>query len=168
MSTPLAAIRLLALDVDGVLTDGRLWYSESAGEIKAFHVHDGAGLKRLMRQGVTVALITARQSSIVTRRATELGIEHLYQGVTDKGHCLTDLLAKIKVKPAFSAFMGDDEADLPAFAVAGLRIAPANAVTGVREAADWCTQSRGGEGAVREVCDRLLAARSADADNGKN
>ncbi|HYW75065.1 MAG TPA: HAD hydrolase family protein [Gammaproteobacteria bacterium] len=165
MSTPLAAIRLLALDVDGVLTDGRLWYSESAGEIKTFYAHDGAGLKQVMRNGIAVALITARQSPIVTRRAEELGIEHVFQGVTDKGRCLGGFLEEVGIKPAFSAYMGDDEADLPAFEIAGLRIAPANAVARVRDEADWCTQARGGEGAVREVCDRLLAARAADADS---
>lgn len=162
MSTPLAAIRLLALDVDGVLTDGRITYSESAGEIKTFHVHDGSGLKQLMRNGIAVAIITARESAIVTRRAAELGIEHVYQGVADKGLCLGGVLDATGIKAAFCAYMGDDEADLPAFAIAGLRIAPANAVARVREEADWCTQSRGGDGAVREVCDRLLAARDAD------
>lgn len=161
MSTPLSAIRLLALDVDGVLTDGRITYSESAGEIKTFHVHDGAGLKQLMHNGIVVVIITARESAIVTRRAAELGIEHLYQGVKDKGLCLGGVLEATGIAAAFCAYMGDDEADLAAFAVAGLRIAPANAVARVRDEADWCTRLRGGDGAVREVCDRLLAAREA-------
>lgn len=164
MSTPLAAIRLLALDVDGVLTDGRLWYTDDGGEIKAFHAHDGAGLKRLMAEGVAVAIISARESPIVARRARELGITHLHQGVADKGRCLAGVAETTEIKPAFCAFMGDDEADLPAFALAGLRIAPANAVVRVRDEADWCTQAAGGRGAVREACERLLAARRANAE----
>ncbi|MGA7965525.1 MAG: HAD family hydrolase [Gammaproteobacteria bacterium] len=159
MSTALADIRLLALDVDGVLTDGRLWYSESAGEIKTFHVHDGAGLKRIMDTGVEVVLISARSSRIVSHRAAELGITHVHQGVKDKGRCLAEAAKTSGVKPILCAFVGDDEADLAAFAVAGLCIAPANAVAAVRAQADWCTEARGGEGAVREVCEALLAAR---------
>ena len=162
MSTALADIRLLALDVDGVLTDGRLWYSETAGEMKAFHVHDGAGLKRVMATGVEVVLISARSSQIVSRRAAELGIDHIHQGVKDKGRCLAEAADTSGVKPALCAFVGDDEADLAAFAVAGLCIAPANAVAAVRARADWCTEARGGEGAVREVCEALLAARAQE------
>ena len=159
MSTALTDIRLLALDVDGVLTDGRLWYSETAGEIKAFHVHDGAGLKRLMAAGIEVALISARSSQTVSRRAAELGIDRVHQGISDKRQCLAEVAATAGLEPARCAFMGDDEADLGAFAIAGLCIAPANAVALVRDQADWCTEARGGEGAVREVCERLLAAR---------
>ncbi len=161
MSTALAAIRLLALDVDGVLTDGRLWYSETAGEIKVFHAHDGAGLKRLLATGIEVVLISARSSKIVSRRAAELGIDRVYQGVEDKGQCLVEAATATGMETAQCAFMGDDEADLAAFAVAGLRIAPANATAAVRAQADWCTAARGGEGAVREVCEQLLAARHA-------
>lgn len=164
MSTALAAIRLLALDVDGVLTDGRLWYSEAAGEIKVFHAHDGAGLKRLLATGIEVVLISARRSKIVSQRATELGIDHVHQGVEDKGRCLVEAATATGMEMAQCAFMGDDEADLAAFAVAGLRIAPANAMATVRAQADWCTEARGGEGAVREVCERLLAARHAVVD----
>lgn len=164
MSTPLAAIRLLALDVDGVLTDGRLWYTDDGREMKAFHAHDGAGLKRLMNEGIAVALISARESPVVTRRAAELGIERVHQCVADKGRCLAEVAAAAGVKETFCAFMGDDEADLPAFALAGLRIAPANAVARIRDEADWCTDAAGGHGAVREVCERLLAARRANAE----
>ena len=156
-----AAIRLLALDVDGVLTDGRLWYSETAGEMKAFHVHDGTGLKRLMAAGVHVALISARSSPVVSRRAAELGIDRVHQGIGDKRRCLADTAAAAGVDPVECAFMGDDEADLGAFAIAGLRIAPANAVAAVRDEADWCLDASGGHGAVREACERLLAARAA-------
>ena len=164
MSTDLADIRLLALDVDGVLTDGRLWYSETAGEIKAFHVHDGAGLKRLMASGMEVVLISARRSPVVSRRAAELGIEGVHQGVADKRRCLVEAAAERGLEPTQCAFMGDDEADLGAFAVAGLCIAPANAVAAVRSRADWCTGARGGEGAVREVCERLLEVRAGTGD----
>lgn len=164
MSTALADIRLLALDVDGVLTDGRLWYSETAGEIKVFHVHDGAGLKQLMTSGIEVVVISARSSPVVSRRAAELGIERVHQGVGDKRRCLVEAADAEGLEPAQCAFMGDDVADLGAFAVAGLCIAPANAVEAVRSRADWCTGARGGEGAVREVCERLLEARAAARD----
>lgn len=164
MSTPLAAIRLLALDVDGVLTDGRLWYAEGIGEIKSFHVHDGAGLKQVMAAGIAVVLISARRSPLVARRAEELGIAQVHQGIDDKGRCLTEAAATAGIELKFCAYMGDDTADLAAFAVAGLRIAPANAVARIRDEADWCTDSAGGQGAVREVCERLLAARRANAE----
>jgi len=139
-----------------------LWYSETAGEIKVFHAHDGAGLKRLLATGIEVVLISARSSKTVSRRAAELGIDRVYQGVDDKGQCLlVEAATATGMETAQCAFMGDDEADLAAFAVAGLRIAPANATAAVRAQADWCTAARGGEGAVREVCERLLAARHA-------
>lgn len=161
MSTVWSNICLLALDVDGVLTDGRLWYTRDGEACKSFHVHDGAGLKRLRAAGIDVALVSARHSDIVAMRATELDIARVHQGVDDKGRCLTEIAAETGLAPAQCAFMGDDVADLPAFAVAGLRLAPANAVAAVRTRADWCTAARGGEGAVREVCERLIAARTA-------
>lgn len=154
---PPAAVRLFALDVDGVLTDGRIWYLDDGGEAKAFHTHDGHGLKRLMAAGIEVVLISARRSPAVARRASELGIETLHEGIADKGRCLREAAEAAGVPLSACAFMGDDEADLAAFAVAGLKLAPADATAPVREAADWCAQAGGGAGAVREACEWLLA-----------
>lgn len=155
----LADIQLLALDVDGVLTDGHLWYFQNGEEAKAFHVHDGHGLKKLMRAGVHVALITARHSPVAARRARELGIEHYHESVNDKGARLQELATELTLPLAACAYMGDDEPDLPAMDIAGLVFAPANAVATIRDKAHWCCEARGGEGAVREVCELLLAAK---------
>lgn len=154
-----AKIRLVAFDVDGTLTDGRLWYGEDGRELKAFHVHDGHGLKRLMANGVDVALVSARISHVVGLRAEELGIDHVYQGQADKRACLDDLLHGANLPAEQVAFVGDDLADLPAMRAAGVAIAVANAHPHVIERADWCTSLRGGEGAVREICDMLLLAQ---------
>ncbi|MGH8226029.1 MAG: KdsC family phosphatase [Gammaproteobacteria bacterium] len=160
MKTNAADIRLLALDVDGVLTDGRIWYLDDGGEAKAFNVHDGHGLKRLMAAGIKVALISARRSPATARRARELGIHALHEGVSDKGQCLREVAEAASVSLSACAFMGDDEADLAAFAVAGLALAPAGAVPAICKAADWCANAHGGAGAVREACEWLLAARA--------
>ncbi|MGH8161200.1 MAG: KdsC family phosphatase [Gammaproteobacteria bacterium] len=156
----LAAVRLFALDVDGVLTDGRIGYPDSGGEIKFFNVHDGYGLKRIMTTGITVALITARPSPASANRARELGIEAYHEDVADKGACLREVAAAAGVPLAACAYMGDDEPDLPALELAGLAFAPANAVAAVLEAADWRARAKGGNGAVREACELLLAAGS--------
>jgi 3-deoxy-D-manno-octulosonate 8-phosphate phosphatase (KDO 8-P phosphatase) len=159
--TRLATIKLFALDVDGVLTDGRLWYFEHGGEAKAFHAHDGHGLKRLMRAGVEVALITARRSPMAARRAHELGVARYYESVIDKGACLRDVAGELGIELDACAYMGDDEPDLPALAIAGLTFAPANATEIVRHRVDWRATARGGDGAVREACELLLAARGS-------
>lgn len=155
----LAATRLFALDVDGVLTDGRLWYFENGGEAKSFNVHDGHGLKCLMQEGIEVALITARHSLVAARRAHELGIKHYHESVADKGACLRELADELGIALEACAYMGDDEPDLPALAIAGLGFAPGDAVEAVRRQVDWCAGARGGKGAVREACELLLAAR---------
>ena len=161
MRERLAAVRLLALDVDGVLTDGRIWILADGGEGKAFHIHDGHGLKRLMQAGVRVALISGRDSAATAHRARELGIDAVHLGVSDKAECLRRVAAEAGVELGECAYMGDDEPDLPALAAAGIALAPANAVAAVRAVADWCAQSAGGHGAVREVCELLLAAHEA-------
>lgn len=160
MKERLAAIRLLALDVDGVLTDGRIWYFDAGGEAKAFHTGDGHGLKRLLAAGLQVALVTGRRSAAARRRAEELGVTVYREGVADKGRCLSELAAAAGVGLDACAFMGDDEPDLPALGAAGIALAPANAVPAVRAIADWCASLRGGEGAVREACELILAARA--------
>jgi 3-deoxy-D-manno-octulosonate 8-phosphate phosphatase (KDO 8-P phosphatase) len=153
-------IRLLALDVDGVLTDGRLYISSSGEDMKVFHVRDGSGLVAVQRAGVVVAIISGRDSTAVTRRAAELGIRYVRQGVADKGGELDRLLADLAIDPAEAACVGDDTPDLPMLRRAGLAIAVADAHPALLEAAHWTTTAPGGHGAVREVCDLLLNARA--------
>lgn len=163
--TRAAPIRLAAFDVDGTLTDGRLYYGEGGHEAKIFHVHDGLGLKRLQANGVQVALITARISHPVALRAEELGIAHVYQGQSDKRECLLRLLEALHLEPAQAAYTGDDLPDLPAMHLAGLAVAVANAHPWVAEAAHWQTRLPGGMGAAREVCDLILHAQGkSDAE----
>jgi len=160
-----AVIRLLVLDVDGVLTDGRLYFGPRGEVLKVFHVRDGYGLVRLRRAGVEVAVISGRRSAMVRARCRELGIAHLYQGARDKLAVLTRLCARLRVAPDACACVGDDEPDLPLMRRVALSFAVADAHPSVRRAADVITRLPGGRGAVREVCDRLVArnarARSA-------
>ena len=158
-----ANIRVAAFDVDGTLTDGRLWYGEDGRETKVFHVHDGLGLKRLQANGVHVALITARISHPVALRAEELEIAHVYQGQGDKRACLEALLEALNLAPEQAAFVGDDLPDLPPMGIAGLAVAVANAHPWVAGAAHWQTRLPGGMGAAREVCDLLLHAQGKSA-----
>ena len=155
----LAAIRLLVLDVDGVMTDGRLHYDAQGREAKVFHVHDGHGIKRAMRAGIEIAVISGRHSKAVETRMTELGIEHVRLGQENKSEAFTEITAQLGIAPEIVACVGDDEPDLPIMQTAGLGIAVADAQPVVRERADWCTTRGGGRGAVREVCDLLIAAR---------
>lgn len=149
-------IRLLALDVDGVLTDGRVIYGSDGSELKAFNIKDGLGLKLLQRGGIEVALITGRESRIVARRAAELGIEEVIQGREDKLVALRELCARRTLELAQCAYMGDDLPDLAAIQAAGLGLTVADAVAAVRAQADWCSTAAGGAGAVREACEWLL------------
>ena len=152
-------IRLLVLDVDGVLTDGRLHISATGEEVKIFHVRDGSGLVALQRAGVAVAIISGRASAAVTRRATELGIAHVCQGIGDKGAALDALCRELALAKHEIACVGDDTPDIPMFERAGISVAVADAHPAAVARADWVTQARGGRGAVREICDLLLAAR---------
>lgn len=154
-----ATIRLLALDVDGTLTDGRLQLSDEGGEIKSFHALDGQGLKLLQAVGIEIALITARSSPVVARRASELGIVHLYQACHDKRASLRALAGELSLAPAQVGFMGDDLPDLPALLWSGLAVAPANAHPWVRERVHWVTEAAGGAGAARVLCDLILQAQ---------
>jgi 3-deoxy-D-manno-octulosonate 8-phosphate phosphatase (KDO 8-P phosphatase) len=158
-----AKIRLAAFDVDGTLTDGRLWYSESGHETKVFHVHDGLGLKRLQAHGIHVAIISARISHPLALRAEELDITHVYQGQSDKRECLRQIIEALNLQPEEAAFVGDDLPDLPAMSVCGLAVAVANAHPRVVERSHWQTQLGGGMGAVREVCDVILHAQGKTA-----
>ncbi len=154
-----ARVRLAVFDVDGVLTDGRLWYGEDGHELKAFHVHDGLGLKRLRAHGIEVAIITARISHLVAQRTGELGIAHVYQGQEDKLACFDRLVEALGLDPAECAYTGDDLPDLAVMHRVGLSVAVANAHPWVRERAHWRTRLGGGKGAVREVCDLILCAQ---------
>ncbi|GAB2533801.1 KdsC family phosphatase [Rhodanobacter koreensis] len=158
-----ARIRVAVFDVDGTLTDGRLWYGEDGHEAKVFHVHDGLGLKQLQANGVQVALITARISHPVALRAEELDIAHVYQGQNDKRGCLLELLDALHLTPEQAAFTGDDLPDLPPMRIAGLAVAVADAHPWVAEQAHWRTLRKGGRGAAREVCDLILHAQGKSA-----
>jgi len=153
------ALKLMAFDVDGVLTDGRLYYGADGETLKVFHTLDGHGLKKLAASGVTLALITGRDTPMVARRARELGIDHVIQGREDKGVALADLAASLDVAARETGYAGDDEPDVPALQWAQIAFAPANGHQCARDAADHVTRARGGEGAVREICDALLAHR---------
>jgi len=157
------AIRLLVLDVDGVLTDGRLYFGSRGEALKVFHAHDGLGLVELQRAGIAVAVISGRRSAAVATRCRELGIRHLHQGVTDKLTLLRDLCRRLAVPLSACAGVGDDLPDLPVLDAVGLSFAVRNAQPAVRRAARFVTRLEGGAGAVREVCDAVLAynARAA-------
>jgi 3-deoxy-D-manno-octulosonate 8-phosphate phosphatase (KDO 8-P phosphatase) len=154
-----ASIQMLVLDVDGVLTDGHLYYSNSGDEIKAFSIKDGLGIKLLQAVGVKVAIITGRSSDIVTRRASELGIEDIVQGREDKKQALTELCQRNELSLGDCAYMGDDLPDLGAINSAGLGMTVADGCSAVRDAADWVSERKGGFGAVREACEFILSAR---------
>jgi len=152
-------IRALVTDVDGVLTDGGIYYTEHGDELKRFDVRDGQGLVSLREAGVLTAIVTRRQSAIVARRARELGIAEVHQDVTDKGAAIADLVARHALTPAGICYVGDDLGDLPAMRAVGLPVAVADAVAEVRRAAAYVTRARSGHGAIREICDLILAAR---------
>ncbi|MDR2872453.1 MAG: HAD-IIIA family hydrolase [Xanthomonadaceae bacterium] len=152
-----ANIRLACFDVDGTLTDGRLYYDDNGGEFKAFHVRDGQGLALLRRFGFAVALITARTSLAVEKRAADLDLI-ARTGVQDKLSCLRRLCEQHDITFGQVAFMGDDLPDFECLQNVGLAIAPADAHPWIGDIVHWKTRARGGEGAVREACDLLLEA----------
>ena len=158
-----AAVRLLTLDVDGVLTDGRLYFSAQGEELKAFHVRDGAGIVQLLEAGIQVAVISGRQSQAVERRMAELGVAWVKQGIKDKLLALQEILDRLRLQPRCVACVGDDSPDLPLMHAAQLACAVADAHASVRQSAHYVTQLPGGRGAVREVCDLLLGARPSAA-----
>ncbi len=153
------AIRLLILDVDGVLTDGRLYFGPKGEALKVFHVRDGHGLKMLQRAGIEVALVSGRRSDAAYQRARELGINRFHEGVRDKVAVVEEIMAAMNIAAAAVAAVGDDLVDLPHMARVGLAVAVADAVPEVVAAAHWVTSLPGGHGAVRQVCDLLLKAQ---------
>ena len=152
-------IRLLALDVDGVLSDGKLIFSNTGDELKTFSTLDGQGIKMLQRCGIEVAIITGRSSQIVANRAANLGINQVVQGREDKLTALGELLKNSDITHEQIAYMGDDLPDLAVIRKVGLGLTPANGHWSVKAHAHWQTQLAGGEGAVREACDLILLSQ---------
>ena len=156
----LKSIKILILDVDGVLTDGRVIYTDSGEEIKRFDVRDGHGLKLLMRSGIEVILLTGRESKVVLHRARDLGIEHVYQKALNKIEVYKTILAQRNLEDKEVGFVGDDLVDLPVLRKVGFAAAVPDAVPEVKEIVDYITTKKGGEGAVREICELLLKAQN--------
>ncbi|MBK8011829.1 MAG: HAD hydrolase family protein [Deltaproteobacteria bacterium] len=154
-------VRALILDVDGVLTDGRVIYLPGGNEGRTFHVRDGLGIQLLMASGCTVALLSGRESDVVTRRAHELGITALRLGIEDKVDAFESLLDEFQLNDLQVAYVGDDLPDIPVLRRAGLGFAVADAAPEVRSAADLVLRTAGGQGAVREACERILKAKEA-------
>ena len=153
------AIRCLICDVDGVLTDGRIYLSPQGDQFSVFHAHDGLGLKMLLRAGIEVGIITARESPLAKSRLEELGIRHVYHGQEDKRIAYEKIRTDLQLEHAQMAFIGDDLVDLACIRLAGLGITVPNAVPLLFEHADWQTTKHGGNGAVREVAELLLSAQ---------
>jgi 3-deoxy-D-manno-octulosonate 8-phosphate phosphatase (KDO 8-P phosphatase) len=158
MASSLAQVKLLVLDVDGVLTDGRIIYTESGEQIKQFSSRDGLGLRLLMDNGIQAGIITGRISGALTHRCRNLGIDLIFDGIFDKAQALEQMARQTGIDPSAMAFMGDDLIDLPAMNRAGIAIAVADAVDEVKARADIVTRASGGRGAVREICDAILKA----------
>jgi len=152
-------IRLVAFDVDGVMTDGGLYYSDSGEEFKRFNSLDGHGLKMLRASGVEIAIITGRTSRCVEARARNLGVTHLYQGVENKLEAMVDVLNKLKLSRDAAAYMGDDVVDLTVMRHVGLAISVPESPQLVREHSGYVTQRSGGHGAVREACEMIMSAQ---------
>lgn len=152
-------IKLLLLDVDGVLTDGKIVYTDSGEQIKAFDVKDGHGLKLLMRSGAEVVLITGRESKVVLHRARDLGIQEVYQKVTNKIEIYEKILKEKNLEDIHVGFVGDDLIDIPVLKRVGFSAAVEDAIPEVKEIVDYVTSKKGGEGAVREVCELLLKSQ---------
>lgn len=152
-------LRLMVFDVDGVLTDGRLWYGPLGEELKAFHAGDGHGLKLLAQCGVTAALLTGRRSKALTARAAELGLRHVLQGVEEKRPAFDQLLAELGLEPDAAGYMGDDLPDLPVLKRCGFACAPPGAHALALRRAHYVADAPAGGGAAREVCEYVLGAQ---------
>ena len=150
------AIRILILDVDGVMTDGKIIYDDDGKEIKIFDVKDGHGIKLLMRAGIDVAIITARESKVVLHRARNLGIEMVYQKAMDKVIAFEDILKKRQLSPQETAYIGDELVDIPLLRRVGFAVTVKDAVADVKKRIDYITAKNGGCGAVREICELIL------------
>jgi len=151
-------IRLIVLDADGVLTDGRIIMSSDGAEARAFDVTDGFGIRLGAQAGLLFGIVSGRRSEVLTRRAADLRIDELHQGILDKAGCLREILARRALSPAETCFVGDDIIDLPPMRLAGLAAAPASAREEVRETAHFVSGRAGGRGAVRDVVELVLRA----------
>lgn len=156
----LAQAKLVAFDVDGVFTDGRFYLADDGTETKAFSTQDGFGVRQLLKAGIEVAVISGRKSPAVEKRMAELGVRHVVLGCADKPAAFDRLIGELGIDPGETVFVGDDIPDLPLLNKVGYAIAVANAVSAVRDFCHLTTQASGGHGAVREVCEHVLAARS--------
>ncbi len=160
----LKKIRLVATDVDGVLTDGGLYYSDSGEQAKKFNVWDGLGVTLLQKAGLVTAIITMDQTQLVTFRAAKLGVSEIHQGVKDKLVVLKELSSKYGIPLEEIAYVGDDLTDLPALRAVGFSATPANGRSSVQKKVQYVCKAKGGEGAVREVADLILAAQGVKSD----
>lgn len=153
------SVKVLILDVDGVLTDGGIIIDEDGRETKRFDVRDGHGLKMLMRYDIEVVLLTGRNSRVVEHRASDLGIKEVYQGVWNKLEVFEEILMKRKINSANTAFMGDDVVDIPVLRKVGFSATVADAAEDVKKMVDYISEKPGGRGAVREICEIILKAK---------
>lgn len=156
-----AHIKMVVTDVDGVLTDGTITYLSDGTEAKSFNVQDGLGTKLLIKNGIIVAVITGRASSMVSRRCEELNIKEVHQGIANKKETLNQLLKKLNIEEQYVAYIGDDLNDREALQLAGLKVAPANAHPIIKKEVDYITWKRGGKGAFRELADLILMSRES-------
>ena len=161
-TNPLARLRLVAFDIDGVFTDGRFYLSDDGVESKSFCTQDGFGIRQLLKAGIEVAVISGRKSAAVERRMSELGVRHVILACSDKTAAFDTLISELGIAAEEAAFVGDDIPDLPLLSKVGYSFAVANAVSAVREYCDYTTKASGGNGAVREVCELVLAAHGEE------
>ncbi len=157
-------VRLAVFDVDGVLTDGALHFTENGEEVKVFNVRDGHGMKMLQASGVALAILSSRKSKAVARRAENLGIEYVFQGLENKVGAFQSLAADLDLDPIACAYMGDDWVDLPVLTRCGLAMSVPEAPASVRSRVHYVTQARGGHGAVREACELIMQAQGTFAE----
>lgn len=160
LARALKGVRLFAMDVDGVLTDAGMYYSESGDELKKFNTHDGMGIKLLQRAGLITALITMEETKLVARRAEKLAIPEVHQGAWDKLVVLREMVARHGLTLQEAAYIGDDVNDLQALKAVGFSATPADGLPSVRQAVDYVCRKKGGEGAVREIADMILEAQA--------
>lgn len=160
LKTKASKIKLLILDVDGVMTDNRLYYTDDDSEIKSFYTRDGHGMVLLRKSGVQMAIITGRKSKLVEKRAKDLKIDHLYQGVPDKLPSFQDLMDQLNIKNSEVAYIGDDILDLPILMRVGLSVTPADGEEEVKSRVDYVSPYHGGKGVVREVCELIMQSQN--------
>jgi 3-deoxy-D-manno-octulosonate 8-phosphate phosphatase (KDO 8-P phosphatase) len=155
-----ASIALVITDVDGVLTNGQIYYNNQGETITGFHIQDGLGIRLLLKNHIPVGILTGRKNPAVMHRMRELGVEHVYQGLSDKIPAYETLLKTLKLSDAEVAYIGDDIPDLPVLQRVGLSVSPADGNGQITQITDWVTQSKGGQGAFRELADLIFKAKN--------